>query len=318
MEVMKPDEMVSSQDEMVSSQDEIVSSQDEIVSSQDEKVSSQVEMVSSQDEMVSSQDEKVSSSDENHEEVVKHEREEVKEESPVQESREEKESESISSKSNETTCCWICFGTENLSSVEVCYCKGNDSYVHNDCLLKWICSSGKTKCCKCNCEYNIIKDYSYNLLAYFSPFLTLALVSLSLVVLFHYTLCVYTSIPVLSVYSLRIIMFEIDTLAFFMITVAFIFVYYHTNDIDHVISSEDEYSTTDNTSLLQLLSKMFSDNFHLTGLEVMLLYNIESSFSFISIRLLLILYETIGKYVDNIVQNKFTKSTILPRNVTSF
>jgi E3 ubiquitin-protein ligase DOA10 len=214
---------------------------------------------------------------------------------------------------NTENCCWICFGTKDLLPTEVCFCKGRDSYVHTECLLKWISTSGKTKCCKCNYEYNIAKEYCHSTLAYINPFVTLVLSTLVLLFLLHYMVCSNTSIPVLSVNSLRIFFLEIDIYAIMLITIAFFYVYFQSqdDDDDHDLANEDG-----NTSLLQHLSKMFHENFHLTGLEMMFLYNIESSFSFISIRLLLILYETIGNYLENIIHLKFTKSTILPRSYT--
>lgn len=225
-----------------------------------------------------------------------------------------KSSDNNSNKSSDNTstdsenCCWICFGTKDLTRSEVCHCKGNDAYVHDKCLLRWIHSSGKTKCCKCNYEYNIRKEYSYKWLAYVSPFLTLVFVSMVLIGLLHYFLCSFTNIHILSVFSFRFLLYEIDALALLMITVAFSYVYYY-DEYQHDLSTGDG-----ETSLLELLSKMFQENFNLTGLEIMLLYNIESSFSFISIRLLLILYETVGNYIDSIIQKKFTQSTILPRS----
>lgn len=223
-------------------------------------------------------------------------------------SKEEDEQKQTAQPDTESSenCCWICFGTKDLVASEVCYCKGNDSYVHTDCLLKWIHTSGKTKCCKCNYEYAIRKEYSYKFLAYFSPFVSLVFVSLVIIGLFHYFLCSLTDIQILSVISFRFLLYEIDILALLMITVAFSYVYFNTLD--------DQQHDVTNGSLLDLLSKMFSEDFHLTGLEIMLLYNVESSFSFISIRLLLILYETVGKYIDSFIQNKFTQSMILPRS----
>ena len=185
---------------------------------------------------------------------------------------EQKQSEKTIDPESSENCCWICFGTKDLVATEVCYCKGNDSYVHIDCLMKWIQTSGKTKCCKCNYEYDIKKEYSYKFLAYFSPFVSLVLVSLTIIGLFHYVLCSLTDIQILSVSSFRFLFYEIDILAMLLIAIAFSYVNLYTLD--------DQQHSVTNGSLLDLLSKMFSEDFHLTGLEIMLLYNVENNLPF--------------------------------------
>lgn len=48
--------------------------------------------------------------------------------------------------------CWIC-SKPCLSTNTICKCKNEISYVHNECVIKWIAISGNSKCQFCNSNY---------------------------------------------------------------------------------------------------------------------------------------------------------------------
>jgi hypothetical protein len=56
--------------------------------------------------------------------------------------------------------CWICYneGCED-EVIRCCKCKGSIEFVHSACLLKWIDTSGKNKCGRCEEEYIVAQLY---------------------------------------------------------------------------------------------------------------------------------------------------------------
>lgn len=52
--------------------------------------------------------------------------------------------------------CRICFSDDRLESLEnFCDCKGSIRWMHKDCLLKWIETSGNRECRVCNKPFDI-------------------------------------------------------------------------------------------------------------------------------------------------------------------
>jgi len=58
-------------------------------------------------------------------------------------------------KSNLKKECYICYQKSKKygNYIHPCKCKGTLRYVHEKCLIKWIATSGKTKCTQCHYEF---------------------------------------------------------------------------------------------------------------------------------------------------------------------
>jgi len=50
--------------------------------------------------------------------------------------------------------CWIC-KNKCLSKNTICNCKNEISFVHENCLIKWIMESNNLKCRFCNSNYKL-------------------------------------------------------------------------------------------------------------------------------------------------------------------
>lgn len=50
--------------------------------------------------------------------------------------------------------CWIC-KNKCLSQNTICNCKNEISFVHENCLIKWIIASNNLKCRFCNSNYKL-------------------------------------------------------------------------------------------------------------------------------------------------------------------
>jgi hypothetical protein len=198
--------------------------------------------------------------------------------------------------------CWICFGTENLFKKDVCYCKGDDSFVHIECLLKWINTSGKKNCCKCNYQYELASEYTLKILEYFHPFFFIVLIFLCLLVFVHMIVIYSLQVEVVSMQSFRLFIIELDLLAMAFLSIAFSYVY---------LKSEEE--DIENDKLFEILSTMFEQNLHFSGMEMFMLYGMEGSICFVSLRILYLLCDAFALYIENVININFKKNTILSR-----
>lgn len=65
--------------------------------------------------------------------------------------------------------CWICYEDANTKEnplITPCMCTGSLSFVHHDCLSKWIMSSGKKNCQQCKYEFKKNVYYLHPLYRY--------------------------------------------------------------------------------------------------------------------------------------------------------
>lgn len=53
--------------------------------------------------------------------------------------------------------CRICYDDEPNNLIQPCNCAGSAAFVHKECLLKWLETSGRTNCEICHFEYDIVE-----------------------------------------------------------------------------------------------------------------------------------------------------------------